>query len=728
MTQINTNSINQYENQYKQVKNPAFKNVANNNVYIPSYYLSTENNTKSFKESIESNPLLSLPYEMLVKPFVEHPLAIIPTWLGISLGLDAYSHACGGKYEKSLVYKAANAGDKLQNSKFIQNKPVQSVLNGFGKIKKGGEKLVQNSAILRAMKDTPSLPEWSMVKTQMFNQEQEVVQEFLRITDALKLNSADAPRLKDIGLADFEKKMLKETFNVTKISQIPEEKAVVQVLLNRLGKTKDQIKGIQSLGANSISATKNEILKEMELNKKTLELIKEDTLGNYIDTVKTATSKVKGRVKMGAGHYGWMGPISKLFERTIGCDEIYNKLHSMSGGAKTGTGKFFSKAMQTVHRGITFNSGKLGALVFIAPILVELANNVKKADKDQKVGTLFGGFIESTSWVLTFPLALKMMHSLGGVQYAGMSKDKVAQYRQALNDFNKRVEPEIIENGQRIANPNAFSSKSEYNVARKTLERKLNSLKEVKGQNIFTKGLRKLASFMTLDLETIKSYRNGNPIENLCRKMGYYCKNTVGIPMRFVIWGLLSMGVLGAAITKASNAVFGKSYDAMKHEENEDNKKREKEFLKEDLNKRIYTMAVKKQQEKQKTQASEQIYPKTNNIATKGKDVSAIKQPQIVVPTKENVDNYTYIPSAENIIPHDKNSAKTLDNYTYIPSSECTIKSDKVNEKNRKYIPSQAAANISKNFDNSGLQSALDRAQRAETKALRILSGNFEQI
>ena len=59
----------------------------------------------------------------------------------------------------------------------------------------------------------------------------------------------------------------------------------------------------------------------------------------------------------------------------------------------------------------------------------------------------------------------------------------------------------------------------------------------------------------------------------------------------------------------------------------------------------------------------------------------------------------------------------------YIPSSECTIKPE---EKQKRYIPSQAAANIQKTFDNSGMQAVLDRSQRAEENALRVLAGNFE--
>ena len=47
-------------------------------------------------------------------------------------------------------------------------------------------------------------------------------------------------------------------------------------------------------------------------------------------------------------------------------------------------------------------------------------------------------------------------------------------------------------------------------------------------------------------------------------------------------------------------------------------------------------------------------------------------------------------------------------------------------EEIKEYIPSQRAANLSKEFDNSGLDSALARADKAEENALKILSGNFE--
>lgn len=720
MTQINPNiNYNPY-NVYPQ------QNQAQP-VRLPNYYRAAAQNSDkpTIKDMIKENPA----YDMLLKPFVEHPIAVLATWLGLGVALDAYSDANRGEYNKTLVKKAANLGDKIQNSKIIQNKPVQTVLNGIGSVGKAGGKVVNNSAILRAMKETPTMPEWSMVKSQMFNQKQEVVQDFIKIVDTLKLDTNQLPQLKDVGLNTAEKEMLKRVFNTQKISQIPEQEAVNQILLNRLGKSPAEIEKIQKMGAVSTKAVKEEILKEMGLTTDKIKLIKDDVYGKYINDVMTATGKVKGKVRMGAGHYGWMGVFTKPFERTIGCDEVYNKLHSMSDGAKTGTGRFMSKAMQMVHRGLTFGNGKLGALIFIAPLLVELGISVGKADKDQKIGTAANGFVDNISWVFTFPLALKMLHSVGGIKLTGMGKDKVEQYRKIVEDFNKRVEPMIEENGIKMANPNTFKNKMEYDIARRKVEAQLKDLKTVKGQNIFTRGLRKIAGILTPDLCRLNSYRNSNPVANTARKIPAFMRNMVGVPARVVLWGVLSMAVLGGALTKITSSIFGKSYDSMKEDERKDEKKKQEEFLRQDLNQRMVD-AQRAKVYGNSQQVAMQAKVSANNVVSRGHAQGNIQNPQTVAQEpqelqEEKVDNYTYIPSQNSTIPQPKKQGK-VDNYTYIPSSECTIKSDKVNENQRRYIPSQAAANIQKTYDNSGMQSVLDRAQKAEDKALRVLAGNFD--
>ena len=201
MTQINPN-INQYNNQqYRKEQNRVPQQQP---VKIPSYYYVPENSLmhKGIKEVIKDSDPMGV-----LTPFVDHPLLVLATWLGIGAGIDAYSKACGGKYEKSLVKKVANFGDNIQNSFFIQNKPVQTVLGGLKSVKKTGSKIVQNSGILRAMRDTPSMPEWSMTVSQMYNQKQEIEQDFIKITDALKLTEYGSHgniELDNLGLSKKE--------------------------------------------------------------------------------------------------------------------------------------------------------------------------------------------------------------------------------------------------------------------------------------------------------------------------------------------------------------------------------------------------------------------------------------------------------------------------------------------------------------------------------------------
>ena len=90
------------------------------------------------------------------------------------------------------------------------------------------------------------------------------------------------------------------------------------------------------------------------------------------------------------------------------------------------------------------------------------------------------------------------------------------------------------------------------------------------------------------------------------------------------------------------------------------------------------------------------------------------------------IDNYTYIPSQKNVIQKTQASGKR-DNYSYIPSQDNKINpQDEKNPNKRSYVPSQRAANIEKTWDNSGLEDELRRADLAESKALRILAGNFD--
>jgi hypothetical protein len=68
------------------------------------------------------------------------------------------------------------------------------------------------------------------------------------------------------------------------------------------------------------------------------------------------------------------------------------------------------------------------------------------------------------------------------------------------------------------------------------------------------------------------------------------------------------------------------------------------------------------------------------------------------------------------------------DNYTYIPSQENIINQMNPTTPVNKYIPSQMGLQLNKTFDNSALAAALRRADRAEKRAIDTLAGNFGNL
>ena len=156
-------------------------------VRIPDYY--APNDKKSFKDYLEENPMYSTGIKGFFGPLIDHPIASVLTWFGCGFLLDKYTSACGGEYDKSLLKKVVNAGDKLENSRFIQSKPMQAIL---GILKKGGEKsgnIIEKNSVLRAIWKTPTMPEWEMVKSEMIPQRQRVVHDFNHIVNELKLST-----------------------------------------------------------------------------------------------------------------------------------------------------------------------------------------------------------------------------------------------------------------------------------------------------------------------------------------------------------------------------------------------------------------------------------------------------------------------------------------------------------------------------------------------------------
>lgn len=872
MNQVNLNSnkiLNFKATQQEQMQQNPQMRVEQRpvNIPLPKIYNipQQKNHRESFKETLKKVDIMGMFY-----PWLEHPILMLGTFCGLSWGIDKFAQSCGGNYESSLVGKAAKLGDNIQESKFVQSKPFQTIWGWGDSIKKGFKKVFKNSDAAHAVAKTPSQAELKFVKDELLTMEQRVIHDFTHVTDTLlSPENKDGSKFVEIGklgVDKTEKEFVKKFFNGASFT---EEMMSNTIQLKRLGLTDDAIREIISK-PEATELVRAKYFEKLGVDEEFLNKLKENPATKEdIAKVREACSKNRN-IRINPGHQSWSGPIQP-FSRKLGLDEVGNRLISMQdpalgGEVKTKTGKLLSTFIQKCHRGFTFGGGKIGLLLFITPMLVETMIDVKKADKKEKAGTAAHGLIHSISWVFTFPLALSLMHRFGGMKYAGMSPEDVKLYREKLAAFNEKADPYCKEKsmgrwfknlfgfGTKKPADQTFQSYEEYKKAKDALKEELKTLqnKNSKNQTFLTKICKQAAKFLTIDLEKPRSYRNGSYFANLARRLPSFGRNIIGVPLRIGIWAGLTMGVLDGIINKGIKGCFGDHYDRMKDEEHAENKKVQKEFLKNDLHSRLVeaqrdkVLGLPAQIEPQKADSEiindeyqailaekikakmnlndeEKAYlkntselankdnsmnssykteanktetsvattpvpepfvqelktnettnikpdeinseninninteekiaaiettplqekvsptiseqPATTNIAQPEQKPVNVTEPIVTDPNSEpsNIpevvekvqDNYTYIPSSDPVKIKPKTTNKR-DNYTYIPSSENVIKKDKENPNGlNKYIPSQRGAQFNKSFDNSGLESALKRADRAEQKALETLAGKF---
>ena len=129
MNQISSNTNNNYRlkqaqmsfkaNEQLPIEQPvqSEKTIDLSQVQIPDLYYTPEDSfqQQGFKETLKKADVMGLIY-----PWVAHPFMMLGTCAGLAYGVDKFSKACSGDYEKSLLGKAAKFGDSVENSKFVQ--------------------------------------------------------------------------------------------------------------------------------------------------------------------------------------------------------------------------------------------------------------------------------------------------------------------------------------------------------------------------------------------------------------------------------------------------------------------------------------------------------------------------------------------------------------------------------------------------------------------------------
>lgn len=837
MNQVNLNSnkmLNFKDTQQAQMQHTQQMPVEHPlpRVQIPEIYNTPEErDSDGLKKQLKKIDLMGI-----IHPWFERPLTMLGIGAGMAWGVDKFSKACAGPYETSLVGKAARFGDAIEESKIVQSKPFQTVWGwGESAVKKFNH-IFRNSDVVNAIKTTPSTPEWGFVKDELLSMEQRVTHDFSRIVnetihpESINKDGTSFVKLVNLGVDKKETEFVKKFFNG---AQIAEEQASNAIQLKRMGLADDAIREIVSKPEST------SVVKAMHLEKLGIDEAFLEKLGNSPATkedivkVREACQKAN-KMRIGAGHQEWMGKFQP-FSRKITLSEVGNRLASMSepavnGSVRTKTGKAMATFLQKFHRGFTFGGGKMNAIFFVTPFLLDSILAVKEADPEQKVGTAAHGLVHSVSWVFTFPLALSIVHRFGGMQYAGMKPEAVEECRKLIKEFNEKANPykekcwykNMFGFGERKAAKETFQSYGEYKAAKDSVKARLKELRKVEGQTMFTKLCKKLGRALTFDLEILSHYKGGNILATKALGVGNFFKNLGGVPLRVGVWAALTMGVLDGIINKGLKGCFGSHYDKMQEEEFKEGKKNQKKFTKQDLKVRleeaqrekIYGTASDNKDAEQPATQKEDAYQAV--IAEKMKDrMSKINEEKIsketnasnsepeeinIKQTTEQTSDQTVKQQALNNIteekPIDKKQGETpiektinssennksdlslakelaessiplekeekqvissdketltptnqetgrtkitpvktplkptqpikRDNYTYIPSSENVIKKEEKETDVNKYIPSQIGANFTKTFDNSGLEAALRRADRAEQRALQTLAGNFD--
>lgn len=542
--------------------------------YMPDRY----KRPQTFADKVKKVDLMGL-----IHPWFEHPLMMLGMCGTLSLGIDAFDKSCNKEYEKSIVGKAAKFGDKIEESKLVQNNGVQKVLKGIKNFWQKIKNRAMKNDVINAMVTTPSEPEWQAPKEELKDFKYHIVTKFQRLAAKLGISSEESIsaeeekaikqlKLKHLDLNAAEKDYLKNIYNVKDLSKLPELEAINRIQLKRLGKSEDEITRIMAGGADN-QAVRFEIFKKTGLNKEEWERLMKDQTGSEIDLAHKAAHNIRD-IKIVDGKVVLPGSFQPL-ANVESFASIDNRAASISNGAKTKTGRLMSQFVQKIHRGFTFGNQKLGVMFWVAPFLVGTVLNTIKADKEEKVGTAVSGLIGSVSWVFVFPLALRAIHAFGGIQYAGMGKEKVEEYKNRILEFNKNV------------NEGKFASWKDFRKAKNELKKQLRDLRKVKNQNLLTSVLRRISKSSKADLLKLETYKTGSRFGNFVRSLPNKLKDFVYAPGRMLIFLFVGVAFADKIINKITEKIFGKPYDDMKANEVEEAKKKQEEYTFTDLRARL---------------------------------------------------------------------------------------------------------------------------------------------
>lgn len=489
------------------------------------------------------------------------PILTLPVWGVMIWAMNKFNNACKGSYEKSLIGKVGDWGEKVGNNAFFQSSFMKSIEKGASSLKSFMvEKIVPKSKILSSFIHTPTKPENGMV-LMMANGKigAEISGNAIQLIE--KGVNSGSVNLKQLGIS------LEEFEKLKKDSHTPENIKKIIEICEKQGKD------------THFEITKRWNPRNMPLIGK--KLFKKDI---YLSEIIPGTR------------------IKKVY-----FSEFVNKLKAFNNGNKTWLGRSLPKTLLRVVEGITNGTagGKL-AIIMAAYFVADAIKNTVNAPKKDKISTFAENNAYNLGWYMTMPLAISLMHRFGGLKYIGMNKENVEAYRKSLEEFNKK------------AQEGGFASKDEYKQAKKVLKDmlkgdtklnpKVDGFAKTTGKsitNILHKPLKFAARMLTVGLEAIRPFvpKNTSETGKFFKELGFNFKKGAGYPMRFIVFAVAISPFLAKFFAQGSHLVFGRPAKSVLDEDKETEKKKEEPQV----------IGIPQQQVQNQTQPASVIQPLQQN-------------------------------------------------------------------------------------------------------------------
>ena len=646
------------------------------------------------------------------------PAATLATWYGLSRGMDVFNKRCNTDYEKTPFGKVGKFGDwltdKVKGSKLAKSSFGQWVGKAYKSTGKFiNDKIIANSAMLRAIKNTPSEPTNKMVVSQYKG-----LLGFLSMDTEQIFSSFIKPAKTPFELEQYgaDKKFIKDLKKAMKAPGANSYAVLKEAEMKLLGIPQADINKYIQNGKVLSPARVDILIKNAKISKlgftpAEYKAISKDFLGNSDKVLKALEKASKNNGNMFISRMRSDGPLGAIknhfFGRKVGITELYNK-YLVTLGAKnpkhtSKLGRGLAKAFGLFMEGTTnrFAGGKL-AVLMQAVIFGDMLVNTFKAPKGDKFKTFTERFTNDFAYFLCAPFGIQILHKLGGLQYAGMSKSDLANYRAELKQFNHKVAT-----GQ-------LTKKGDY----------INELERIKGmlrggrKNVFSKFFGRLAEIATVGLETTRGYHKKAIKPGILGKLKdffvnpkYYMKNAAGYPMRILLVMGLIMPPLATAATKVAHAIFGRPQHSVLDDE-EDPQAEEQKKMEE--------LLAQLEAEKQRQQAQQPIvHTSPTNLINQYLDrqTQQALNPQMQQP----------IPQAPQPVQQPAVSPQQPQPAVQQPPVQQPVSQapqtaqEQQKEPVRTYIPSPAGVVI-QSVDTSKADAALANADAAERMAREVLS------